>query len=54
MTTWPTLEDPLVDTWDKVRLAAFISTVGVLTGALAGGLESRTVIRHLALFLDEP
>lgn len=54
MRTWPTLEDPDVNLWDKLRLAAFISTVGVTTGALAGGLESRTVIRHLALFLDEP
>lgn len=54
ISTWPTLEDPVVTTGDKVRLAAFISTIGVLTGALAGGLESRTVIRHLALFLDEP
>ncbi|MBW3624240.1 MAG: hypothetical protein KY468_12610 [Armatimonadetes bacterium] len=51
---WPTLEDPEVTLWDKIRLAIFISTVGVTTGALAGGLESRTVIRHLALFLDEP
>lgn len=54
ISTWPTLEDPVVTTGDKIRLAAFISTIGVLTGALAGGLESRTVIRHLALFLDEP
>jgi predicted Zn-dependent protease len=50
--TWPTLENPVVTSVDKVRLAAFISTIGVLTGALAGGLESRTVIRHLSLFLD--
>ena len=28
--------------------------VGILTGALAGGLESRMIIRHLALFSDEP
>lgn len=51
---WPTLEDPDVTLGDKVRLAAFMSTVGVLTGALAGGLESRNVIRHLALFREEP
>lgn len=54
MATWPTLEDPIVDIADRIRLAGFISAVGVLTGALAGGLESRTVIRHLALFLREP
>jgi hypothetical protein len=54
ISTWPTLQDPVVTLQDKLRLAGFISTVGVLTGALAGGLESRTVIRHLALFGDEP
>jgi predicted Zn-dependent protease len=52
--TWPTLQVPHVDLAAKIRLASFISTIGVLTGALAGGLESRTVIRHLALFPDEP
>lgn len=52
ISTWPTLEDPVVDLKDKVRLATFISVIGVLTGALAGGLESRIVIRHLALFRD--
>lgn len=52
--TWPTLEDPVVDVADRLRIPAIISTIGVLTGALAGGLESRAVIRHLALFLDEP
>lgn len=51
---WPSLEDPQVTLGDRLRLASFIGTVGVLTGALAGGLESRTVLRHLALFLDEP
>lgn len=54
ITNWPTLESPQVGFVDLVRTAAFISTVGVLTGALAGGLESRTVIRHLALFRDRP
>lgn len=54
ITNWPTLENPQVGLPDLVRTAAFISTVGVLTGALAGGLESRTVIRHLALFRDRP
>ena len=48
--TWPTLNKPEILMEDKIRLAAFISTIGVTTGALAGGLESRTVIQHLALF----
>lgn len=52
--TWPTLTDPTVGMAERVQIAAFISTIGVLTGALAGGLESRAVIRHLALFRDEP
>lgn len=38
----------------SLRPAAFISMVGVTAGAPAGGLESRTIIRHLALFEDEP
>ena len=50
MQTWPTLNKPEITLVDKMRLAVFISTVGVTTGALAGGLESRTLIRHLALF----
>lgn len=54
MNTWTTLEHPAITFWDKIQLAVFISTVGVLTGALAGGLENRAVIRHLALFMDEP
>ena len=55
MKTWPTLLDqPVIDLTAKIRLAAFISTIGVTTGALAGGLESKTVIQHLALFQDEP
>lgn len=54
MTNWPSLEDPTVGLVDLVRTAAFISTIGVLTGALAGGLENRAIVRHLALFLDRP
>lgn len=54
MQPWPTLDQPAIELSDKLRLAAFISTVGVTTGALAGGLESRAVIRHLALFEDTP
>jgi hypothetical protein len=48
--TWPTLREPVVTVVDKIRLAAFISTVGVTTGALAGGLQRRNVFRQLALF----
>ena len=54
ITNWPTLENPEVEFVDLLHTSAFISTVGVLTGALAGGLESRTVVRHLALFSDRP
>ncbi|NEN24206.1 ion transporter [Cryomorpha ignava] len=48
--TWPTLNKQAVELTDLIRLAAFISTVGVTTGALAGGFESRAVIRELSLF----
>lgn len=54
MSNWPSLEDPEVGLVDLVRTGAFISTVGVLSGALAGGLENRAVVRHLTLFRDEP
>lgn len=52
--SWSTLELPAATLADQARVAAFISTIGVLTGSLAGGLEDRAVIRHLALFLNEP
>lgn len=51
--TWPTLDQPAVTLADKLRLSAFIATVGVSTGALAGGFESRTMMQNLALFEDE-
>ena len=55
MKTWPTLiAQPEISWKDKLRLAAFISTVGVTTGALAGGMESKKVLRHLSLFNKEP
>jgi hypothetical protein len=54
MTNWPSLEDPRIGVVDLVRTGAFISTVGVLSGALAGGLENRTLVAHLALFRDRP
>ena len=50
MQAWPTLNQPEIFLTDKIRLAIFISTIGVTTGALAGGLESRAVIQRLALF----
>ena len=52
MTNWPSLEDPTVGLVDLVRVGVFISTIGVLSGALAGGIENRMALRHLALFLD--
>ena len=54
MSNWPSLEEPVVGLVDLVRTGAFISTIGVLSGALAGGLEDRTLISHLTLFLDQP
>lgn len=54
MSNWPSLEEPAVGLVDLVRTGAFISTIGVLSGALAGGLEDRTIVSHLTLFLDRP
>jgi len=54
MSNWPSLEDPSIGLVDLVRTAGFISTIGVLSGALAGGLENRTIVSHLTLFLDRP
>ena len=53
---WPSLDlgTAVITLLDQVRIAALISTVGVLTGALGGGLESRSVLRHLALFRRVP
>lgn len=53
---WPSLqlERATITLVDQVRIAGLISTIGVLTGALGGGLESRDLIRHLALFGSEP
>lgn len=51
--TWPTLENQSVDFADLLRIAVFISTVGVTTGALAGGLHRREVLREMALFQTE-
>lgn len=54
MTNWPSLEDPTVGVVDLLRVGGFISTLGVLSGALAGGVENRMALHHLALFLDRP
>jgi hypothetical protein len=54
MTNWPSLEDPTVDIVDLLRIGAFIAALGVLSGALAGGIGNRMALRHLALFLDRP
>lgn len=53
---WPSLElgSAEITIVDQLRIAALISSIGVLTGALAGGLESRQVLRHLSLFLRSP
>lgn len=54
MTNCPSLEDPSVGFVDFVRVGVFISTTGVLSRALAGGIENRMALRHLALFRDRP
>lgn len=38
---------------DLLRIAVFISTVGVTTGALAGGMHRRQALRQIALFQAE-
>ncbi len=48
--TLPTLPLDQVNFWDKLRLGMFNSAVGVATGALAGGIQGRDVLRQLALF----
>lgn len=54
MSNWPSLEEPAVSVVDLVRTGAFISTIGVLSGALAGALEDRAIVSHLTLFRDRP
>lgn len=53
ISTWPTLDDQGVGFADLLRIAIFISTVGVTTGALAGGMQRRQVMRQMALFQTE-
>lgn len=52
MTNWPSLEEPTVGALELVRIAGFIATIGVLSGALGGGLEKQHILRHLVLFDD--
>lgn len=51
--TWPTLGNASVGLRGEMRIALLVSVIGTVTGALAGGLESRAVLRELALFRDE-
>ncbi|MBW3582063.1 MAG: hypothetical protein KY455_03095 [Euryarchaeota archaeon] len=51
--TWPTLGNAPVGLRGEMRIALLVSVIGTVTGALAGGLESRSVLRELALFRDE-
>jgi hypothetical protein len=53
ISTWPTLDNQQVGFGDLVKIAVFISTVGVTTGALAGGLQRRQILRNMALFQSE-
>lgn len=53
ISTWPTLQNQDVRLPDLLRIAVFISTVGITTGALAGGLQRRQLMRDLALFRRE-
>lgn len=52
MSTWQTMDNGEIGFVDQLRLAAFIATIGVTTGALAGGFESKAVLRHLRLFKE--
>lgn len=55
--------DPLMSTWtsDKdgasfaahMRLAAFLASVGVLSGSLGGSADSRSVVRNVLFAVDE-
>jgi hypothetical protein len=48
--TLPTLPVRHANFGDKLRMAGFVSAAGVATGALAGGIQGREVLRQLALF----
>lgn len=53
ISTWPTLGNQQVGLPDLLKIAVFISTVGVTTGALAGGLQRRQILREMALYQTE-
>ena len=53
ISTWPTLGNQQVGFTDLLKIAVFISTVGVTTGALAGGLQRRQILRSMALYQTE-
>lgn len=53
ISTWPTLGTQQVGFPDLLKIAVFISTVGVTTGALAGGLQRRQILRNMALYQAE-
>ena len=53
ISTWPTLENQQVGFTDLLKISVFISTVGVTTGALAGGLHRRQILRNMALYQTE-
>ncbi|MXR40558.1 hypothetical protein GRX01_04245 [Halobaculum sp. WSA2] len=38
----------------EIAVWGFISTLGVLSGTLAGGIENRMALRHLGIFRDRP
>lgn len=52
---WRTLDHGRLATlYERFKVAGFIATIGVTTGALGGGNADRGVIRNLTLFSDEP
>ncbi|WP_296720639.1 hypothetical protein [Erythrobacter sp.] len=53
ISTWPTLSNEQAGIADLLKIAVFISTMGVTTGALAGGLQRRQVLRPMALLRTE-
>lgn len=53
ISTWLTLGNQQVGFADLLGISVFISTVGVTTGALAGGLQRRQIMRDMALYQTE-
>ena len=54
MITWLTTDKSSVSFVDQCRLAAFIGSIGVVTGALGSGMQGSSIFKHLALFKKEP